>query len=296
MTAAPALHWTKRHIMSHSTFKSAIAVGLLTAAACAHAPPKELVDARAAYKRAADGIASQQTPAQLHTAETALKQAELTFEEDGDTEHARDLAYVALRKAQRAEKEAEVMQSEQTLAQLEADKTQSQGEELSMLRGQSAQQQLQITASETARKDSDRRADQATADLARIATVKQEPRGMVIVLSGSLLFTSGKTELRPAAQAKLSAVADALIQQNPDATIIVEGHTDTQGSEAINLDLSTRRAEVVRDYLAAHGVAPDRIRAEGFGFSRPIADNKTAEGRANNRRVEIVVPSAPSPR
>jgi outer membrane protein OmpA-like peptidoglycan-associated protein len=62
------------------------------------------------------------------------------------------------------------------------------------------------------------------------------------------------------------------------------------------LDLSTRRAEAVRDYLSSHGVAADRIRAEGLGFSRPLGDNKTAEGRANNRRVEIVVDANHTPR
>lgn len=112
---------------------------------------------------------------------------------------------------------------------------------------------------------------------------------MVITLSGSVLFASGKSELLPAAQARLSEVAQALTQQSPDAKIVVEGHTDSQGSQDFNLELSAKRAQAVRDYLASHGVAPDRISSEGMGFSRPIADNKTAEGRANNRRVEIVV-------
>ena len=115
---------------------------------------------------------------------------------------------------------------------------------------------------------------------------------MVITLSGEVLFASGKAELQPSAQAKLREVAAALTQQNPQATIVVEGHTDRQGSQAFNLDLSTRRAQAVCDYLAMQGVARDRIRAQGLGFSRPLADNKTAEGRANNRRVEIVVQPA----
>ena len=264
-------------------------LSMLTAAGCTHTMPKELVDARAAYKQAAAGIAQQETPAQLHTAENSLKLAEQTFEDEGDSDRTRDLAYVAMRKAQLAEVQGRVSQNEKRLEDLEKNMTQAQAAELAKLRGDYKTQQGQLATAEAARKDAERRAEQAAADLARIASVKQEPRGMVITLSGEVLFTSGKAELLPAAQAKLTEVANALTQQNPDAAIVVEGHTDAQGSQTFNLDLSTRRAQAVRDYLASHGVAPDRIRSEGLGFSRPIADNKTAEGRANNRRVEIVV-------
>ncbi|MEY4511094.1 MAG: hypothetical protein RLZZ450_3216 [Pseudomonadota bacterium] len=265
------------------------ALSLLTAMGCAHNPPKELLDARAAYKQAASSVAQQETPAQLHTAENSLKLAEQTFSDEGDNDRTRDRSYVAMRKAQLAEVQGRVSQNEKRLEDLEKNMSQAQAAELAKLRGDYKTQQSQLAAAETARKEAERRAEQAAADLARIASVKQESRGMVITLSGEVLFTSGKSELLPAAQAKLTEVANALTQQNPDATIVVEGHTDAQGSQTFNLDLSTRRAQAVRDYLASHGVAPDRIRAEGLGFSRPIADNKTAEGRANNRRVEIVV-------
>jgi outer membrane protein OmpA-like peptidoglycan-associated protein len=276
--------------MNHPWLKSSVAgVCLFATASCAHVPPAELLDARAAYKRAESGLASKENPAQLHTASNALEQAERAYEEKGDSEHTRDLAYIAQRTAQRAEVGAQLAQDDNALAQLEAGKTRAQGRELRQLRGSYQQQQQELSTSEAARVDAESRAAQANADLQRIATVKQEPRGMVITLSGGVLFTSGKADLLGSAQAKLSEVAKALTQQAPDATIVVEGHTDTQGGETFNLELSTRRAQAVRDYLAAHGVAPDRIRAEGLGFSRPLADNKTAEGRANNRRVEIVV-------
>ncbi|MDB4990973.1 MAG: outer membrane protein [Myxococcaceae bacterium] len=269
--------------------RSVGALCVFAAVGCAHNPPKELLDARAAYKQAAGGVAMQETPAQLHTADNALQLAEQTFKENGDSEHTRDLSYVAMRKAQIAEVQGRLQQNENQLKSLEAHATQAQGQELSKLRGQYNTQQQQLSASEAARKESEQRAAQAAADLARIASVKQDSRGTVITLSGEVLFTSGKAELLPAAQAKLSEVANALTQQNPDAKIVVEGHTDAQGSQTFNLDLSTRRAQAVRDYLASHGVAPDRITAQGLGFSRPLGDNKTAEGRANNRRVEIVV-------
>ena len=143
------------------------------------------------------------------------------------------------------------------------------------------------------REDAEKRAAQAAADLAKFATVKQEPRGMVITLSGSVLFASAKSELLPAAQVKLNDVANALIKEDPLSKIVVEGHTDSQGAAAYNQDLSQRRAQSVRDYLVSRGIAADRVTSQGFGPSRSIAENNSAEGRANNRRVEIVVqPSA----
>ena len=112
---------------------------------------------------------------------------------------------------------------------------------------------------------------------------------MVITLSGGVLFASAKAELLPEAVIKLNTVAEALTQQDPDSKMVVEGHTDSQGAAGYNQDLSQRRAEAVRAHLVSRGIAADRITAQGFGLTRPVADNTSTEGRANNRRVEIVV-------
>jgi outer membrane protein OmpA-like peptidoglycan-associated protein len=172
--------------------------------------------------------------------------------------------------------------------------------DLAQARSQLNKQQQVITQEQQAlaqerqrREDAEKRARQASADLANIASVKQEPRGMVITLSGSVLFASAQSTLLPEAQAKLSQVADALLKTDPDSKIVVQGYTDSQGPASFNQDLSQRRAQAVRDYLVTHGVAQDRVTAEGFGPANPVADNKSAEGRANNRRVEIVVRAAP---
>ena len=71
--------------------------------------------------------------------------------------------------------------------------------------------------------------------------------------------------------------------------MVVEGHTDSQGSESSNMELSERRAQSVRDYVVSRGVPSDMITAKGVGQHRPVSDNTTAAGRANNRRVEIIV-------
>jgi outer membrane protein OmpA-like peptidoglycan-associated protein len=119
---------------------------------------------------------------------------------------------------------------------------------------------------------------------------------MVITLSGGVLFVTNKSDLLPGAQVKLGQVADALGTQDTESKIVVNGYTDSQGTAAYNQDLSQRRAQSVRDYLVTKGIASDRITAVGFGLNNPVADNATAEGRANNRRVEIVVSQgAPKP-
>jgi outer membrane protein OmpA-like peptidoglycan-associated protein len=86
----------------------------------------------------------------------------------------------------------------------------------------------------------------------------------------------------------LDNVAIAL-KSTPDRNITVEGHTDSVGSRAFNMDLSLRRAQSVRDHLVSRGLPSETVRANGVGPDRPIASNGTADGRANNRRVEIVV-------
>jgi len=118
--------------------------------------------------------------------------------------------------------------------------------------------------------------------------VRDEPRGTVITLPGNVLFQSGKDNLLPAAQQKLDAVALALKDQE-EHKMVVEGHTDSQGSESSNIDLSQRRAQTVRDYLVSRGVPNDKITAIGIGQGRPVASNSSPDGRAANRRVEIIV-------
>lgn len=269
--------------------KATLVTMVLLGAACASSPPKELENARSAYRDAQNGAAEKWHPAGLHAAERSLKLAEATFEEEGDSARTRDRAYVAQRKAQLAAVEARTLESRARLDQLKSELGANRTQQLAELRDSYAEQQARLEEVRRARKQAEEWAKQATADLQRIAAVKEEPRGTVITLSGSVLFASGESELLPTATAKLSSVAKSLTERAPGTKIIVEGHTDTQGSEEFNLELSTRRAEAVRNFLVSHGVPEDRIETQGYGFSRPLAPNKTAEGRANNRRVEIVV-------
>ena len=119
--------------------------------------------------------------------------------------------------------------------------------------------------------------------------MKAEQNETVITLSGSVVFKTGTATLLPIARQKLDDVATALKAQKEGTRIVVEGHTDSRGGTAFNEDLSRRRAVAVRDYLVSQGVDAERIAAVGRGESEPVASNDSPEGRANNRRVEIVL-------
>jgi outer membrane protein OmpA-like peptidoglycan-associated protein len=120
---------------------------------------------------------------------------------------------------------------------------------------------------------------------------RETDRGLVSEISG-LQFATGTADLDASAQVGLSRFA-GIVASYPTLSFNVEGHTDSTGSAATNAELSLRRAEAVRTFLITQGVAASRIEVEGFGPSRPAADNSTAEGRARNRRVEIVLSGGP---
>ncbi len=117
---------------------------------------------------------------------------------------------------------------------------------------------------------------------------KRERRGEVFTLSGDA-FASGRASLTPAAEVSTRALATYLQSGGGKGAIRVEGHTDNQGDAAANQALSQRRAQAVADALVAAGVAASRLQVEGLGQTRPLGDNGSAEGRARNRRVEVVV-------
>ena len=112
-------------------------------------------------------------------------------------------------------------------------------------------------------------------------------RGLIVSMTG-LLFETGKSTLLPNVRENLARVAGILLG-HPGLELEVEGHTDSVGSDAMNQSLSENRAEAVRQYLLAQGVSKDAIVSRGFGETQPLATNDTTEGKAQNRRVEIVV-------
>ncbi|HJV34722.1 OmpA family protein [Geomonas sp.] len=119
------------------------------------------------------------------------------------------------------------------------------------------------------------------------AEVVRDGDKVYVALPSGILFDVGKDELKPAAKESLAKAATTL--KNSETNIIIEGHTDSSGSDAINQPLSQRRADHVRNFLAANGVPNSRMTAIGYGSSRPAVPNDTPENRALNRRVQMEI-------
>lgn len=120
------------------------------------------------------------------------------------------------------------------------------------------------------------------------ADVVREGEGLIVKFDSGILFDVNKTDLKSAASTNLQNLATSM-QNNPDTNIMVVGYTDNTGSDTYNMDLSVRRAAAVKSSITANGVAGSRLTTQGKGETDPIADNTTEAGRAQNRRVEIVI-------
>lgn len=176
--------------------------------------------------------------------------------------------------------------------QLDAEKSaiakQTELDKQAALKAANDKAEADILKAKLALSESENRNAAALATLATLASLKEEERGVVVTLTGSVLFKSGKSTLMPSAQTKLDQVANALLTIQA-RNLIIEGHTDSQGSDADNQELSQRRSEAVRDYLVQRGYPASHIQSQGRGEGSPVAKNDSPEGRANNRRVEIVI-------
>jgi outer membrane protein OmpA-like peptidoglycan-associated protein len=269
----------------------AMIIGLV--GGCAHEPPAELKNARSAYQDAAQSPGASLAATDVYEAKKSLQRAEDSFASEGDEPETRDLAYVAERMAIIAKSKGNNVILLDDKQRALADLGQWKEQQAVATRQQLGQTKDQLASSRQAL-DSERQArvaaEQRTADALsklRGMSTKQDERGLVLTLTGSVLFATGKSELLPGAQKKLDDVVAALKEDPRSITIV--GHTDSVGSDETNMQLSQKRAEAVRNYISTRGISGDRVQAQGMGKTQPIADNKSAEGRANNRRVEIIL-------
>ena len=282
----------------------ALVTSFLALSACASTTPTpELVSARQAYDQARTDPNAKLVPDSVLSAKQALDKAESVHSSDSQSDEDRSYSYVAQRRAElslalgaNAKAQQDAAASAQNYGQLQDNLRTSAVQKLGVERGQVNQLGSQLAQTQTglaqetdARKAAEARAARAMESLAKIAQVKEEARGMVITLSGQVLFVTGKSELLPAAQDQLGVVAKALQDQGEIKPIVVEGYTDSVGSESSNMTLSQARAEAVRSFLVSKGLPSDKLTAVGKGKANPVASNDTADGRANNRRVEIIV-------
>ncbi|MBI1822464.1 MAG: OmpA family protein [Nitrospirae bacterium] len=133
--------------------------------------------------------------------------------------------------------------------------------------------------------------DKQAAELEKVAETQRTEDGIIVTMKDKILFDVNKAELKPESKNSLSKIADVL-RRYPKTDITVAGYTDSTGSSKNNQDLSENRAKAVEFSLINNGVKSNRITARGFGSENPAADNSTADGRAQNRRVELhIVPN-----
>jgi outer membrane protein OmpA-like peptidoglycan-associated protein len=263
----------------------------LTACGGAKPPPPDLVRARDAMQRAKGSPAMQYDPTDVHEAELALDKAERAYKDDPDEPNTTDLMVIAQLKAETAISQGNALKAskDKDMATRELiDSLQGSRADLNKTREQLERERAE-TAQERARRiELEKKLQDARDSLSKIAQVKDDDRGMVITLQGEVLFKTNESTLKAGAMAKLDQIAETL--RGAERRITVQGHTDNQGgASAHNQELSVKRASSVRDYLVGKGIPADLIRAEGKGPSVPIADNGSVEGRAQNRRVEIIV-------
>jgi outer membrane protein OmpA-like peptidoglycan-associated protein len=221
--------------------------------------------------------------------ETARRQAEL----DRLTAEAARMAAErdrAAAEAARAAAEAQVQRAQALAAQSERDKAAAEAARSAAESARlAAEAQAQRAQADAAQADRDRAAlrDQLRQQLNTILETRESARGLIVNLS-DVLFDTGSANLKTGTREKLAKVAGILLS-HPGLKIQVEGHTDSVGEAGYNQHLSENRAGSVRTYLVDQGIAHDAVGTTGFGETNPVASNTTAEGRQQNRRVELIV-------
>ncbi len=291
--------------------------------------PLELYEAYNAVRIAQAAGAEKYSPEILAKASLNLKNAaemdsnkhrdekmEITYAR-GAVESAEDARIDTLRKkAAERERNTEIAktqaQDQAALSQAQAQQAQVQAErdrlaaENSRLQAQQAEMakansdaeaanaRAKELAANQAAADANRRASSAEAmreklraQLNEVLQTTETSRGLVVNLS-DVLFDTGKYTLKPNTQVSLARIA-GIFQSYPGVKVQVEGFTDSVGSDELNQKLSDNRASTTKDFLIKQGVSIDNISAAGYGKSDPVADNSTATGRAQNRRVNLVV-------
>ena len=180
-----------------------------------------------------------------------------------------------------AEKEKAEAEKKRLEAELEASKAAAREKEAAEAARQARE------AAEKAEREKQELRQRLLDQLNRILPTKDTPRGLQVTMA-DILFDTGRFNLRPGAREALAKLS-GIILAHPGLKLDVEGHTDNVGGDSYNQTLSEKRAGAVRDYLTNQGLSSDSVTAKGFGESMPISDNTTAQGRQQNRRVEIVV-------
>jgi outer membrane protein OmpA-like peptidoglycan-associated protein len=192
---------------------------------------------------------------------------------------------VATQQAQDAAQQAQTEAQQEALKRAQADAAAAQAEAAAA--NARAAQAAAEHDTQQATEQTEQMRERLRAQLGQVLQTQETARGLIVNMS-DVLFDTAKYTLKPEAREKLSKVSGILLAY-PNLRVQVEGYTDNIGGDQYNLTLSQQRGDAVRSYLISQSVATDNITATGYGMSNPIADNATAAGRAQNRRVQMVV-------
>jgi outer membrane protein OmpA-like peptidoglycan-associated protein len=265
----------RKAIVVKATVVGAVAAAI---AACASAPQRseQVEQARTEIQTLSqDPLAQQSAGKDLEGARKALQDAEQALRDKKPPALVDHYAYLARRHAEAGEARVSEAHSRQEVARAEGDRNkilmESRTREAESARSQTAATQTQLA-----------NAQQQLADL----QAKQTDRGVVVTL-GDVLFDTGQATLKPGADLAINRLATYL-SSSPHTKVLIEGHTDSRGSDAYNEALSERRAQAVAVALESRGISADQVQTAGRGKGYPVASNDTPEGRQQNRRVEIV--------
>ena len=207
---------------------------------------------------------------------------------EAEAKAAKEAAAAKEQSEQEAQRQAELAAAREAQLKAETEATRAREEAArAQARALAAKEQAAREEAERARNVARALRAQLLDQLNAVLATRDTPRGLVVTMAG-VLFATGKYNLRPDAQMRLARLA-GIVTSHPGLNLQVEGYTDNIGSDEFNQKLSEQRAEAVRDFLIQQGVDTRAITAQGFGEARPVADNSTAAGRQENRRVEIIV-------
>ena len=274
-------------------YSTPIAIATLAMlAACATTPDRipALEEARAKVQALAqDPMAQQAASRELVTARGTLQQAETALEQGEDMKEVTHLAYLAARQAEIGQARIDEARSRDVIAKAEAERNrvllEERTEDAAAAKATAESAQQTAAAAQLAAAAHAEEAEAARRALAELKA-KETERGMVLTL-GDVLFDTDAATLKPGAALTIDRLAKFLAD-NPQTKIMIEGHTDSTGSDAYNQQLSQRRAQAVADALVTRGIAAARFSVIGRGEGFAVAGNDTAAGRQQNRRVEIV--------
>ncbi len=248
-----------------------LAVSILSG--CASTPNQSLINAHSSYNNArTNPEITNLAPLELKEANDSLKKADYAFSEDEEVESVNHWAYVAGQQVDIAQENANRKKAEAAISASEAKRTQVQ---------------LNARTAEADTAHADLARSQVLIDQLKALNAQKTERGIMMTL-GDVLFSTNKAQLKSGGIRNLQKLVD-FMNQYPQYKVSIEGHTDSQGNDEYNQQLSEQRASAVETTMMNMSIASDRIAMLGYGESFPVASNDNVGGRQLNRRVEIIL-------